>query len=1068
MKRNNFLFIGLIASIICYAGQSFEQQELNLGWRIKKIAPTQELNSSNFSEIEKSTDWIPVKLMPAMIHEVLMTNGLMEPFYEPGIARKYLWVSESDWVYENTFESKNTKEISFLHFKGLDCIADIYLNNILIASNYNMHYPLRVNVSGHLQKTNKLLLHFHTVFENKDGKSTPLKSFRGKEIRRAGQNYINYLGPDPYFSKFGVYDKILLETTGGSEITSTLVGTELNENLSEGKLSVNAKGESTQKDVKIAVNLLDQGNKKVASITKNIAVNDGKFDDDVFVNLASPTLWWPRGYGKPTVYTAEIKLLVNGKTHQTITKTVGFRRVTQPKLLHFEINNVPVKLWGGNWVAPNWHTAVWNHTQAEKLIKMAELANFNAFRVWGVVEAPDDDFYEMCDRKGFMLWQDFTEMPLSGDAKSLATINDEAPKLIKRLKNHPSVLMWNGGNENALWFHPEYNGQLLDRGEWQGVKGGDELQKILKQLDPQRYFQPTSPWLGIDPNDPRIGSTHGYTNMWFVPGYDYVNFAAEDTRIAAPVLPSCEKFMTKEDIWPSNYSPVYAHGNKLPFPEPWKKYMSTEAWKKTGPVELFYDATNAEQLIYRIGMAEALYYQTTVERQRRGRDATDTTDTRKCGGYLVWKYNDSWPQIYSAKVDYFLEPLHSYYALKRAYEPVLLSFEVGTYIWLWAVNDTREPVKGKVTISLFHLDQNKIRKTIERDIVIQPGKSKVIVQLDEAGIGSLRREHILHASLHDDAGKKIAETFSLTDIERRVTFPDAKIDVTIKDGKLVLKSDKYAHAVTLEGNDNGDKSGFLFSDNYFELMPGEEKIIDIQGDKKQGVISVKAFYSNQTTKIDWNVATKKEPWENLFNGKNYAGWSVIGSTAKSWIADSAFVCHKVINTPEHTFIRTNKQYDNFILEGDCKIEGDFHTGFLFRCIDAPDTASVSLYGYQVKIDPTTRKWTGGIFDDFGKTWHWLYTLKEDSIARTAFKMNEWNHFRIEAIGSTMKVWVNNIPTTHLINTKYTKGYIALKIHSMGNTPELEKIHGYFKNIRIITESPEKYSRHMPLYARKQD
>lgn len=198
------------------------------------------------------------------------------------------------------------------------------------------------------------------------------------------------------------------------------------------------------------------------------------------------------------------------------------------------------------------------------------------------------------------------------------------------------------------------------------------------------------------------------------------------------------------------------------------------------------------------------------------------------------------------------------------------------------------------------------------------------------------------------------------------------------------------------------------------------------------------------------------PWETLFNGKDLKGWTVVGSTGKVWVQDGAIVCHKVINTPEHTFVRSNKKYSDFILEGENKIEGDFHTGFLFRCINAPDTASVCLYGYQVKIDPTSRRWTGGVFDDFGKTWHWLYTLKADSVARTAYKMNEWNHFRIEAISSSIKVWVNGIPTCHLINSKYTKGTIALKIHSMGNTPELEKVLCYYRNIRIITKNPEKF------------
>jgi hypothetical protein len=156
-----------------------------------------------------------------------------------------------------------------------------------------------------------------------------------------------------------------------------------------------------------------------------------------------------------------------------------------------------------------------------------------------------------------------------------------------------------------------------------------------------------------------------------------------------------------------------------------------------------------------------------------------------------------------------------------------------------------------------------------------------------------------------------------------------------------------------------------------------------------------------------------------------------------------------------------------ILEMDVKTDSIYNTGILIRCIDAPkntDTCKVSLYGYQVKIDPTTRSWTGGIFDDYGKTWHWLYSLVNDSIARGAYAIAKWNHFRIEAINSNIKVWVNGIPTTNLINQKYTSGYIALKIHALADKPEREKIFGQFKNIRIITKNPEKYLQQMYLKA----
>lgn len=852
MKRLLVSISFLFFVVFCFAASGFHQIELTEGWRIKKLHPVDMLSAREFNEIERPDGWIPVRTMPAMIHEILMDNSLMEAYYLPGIAEKYLWVSESDWVYETKFSVTDPAETSFLHFKGLDCIADIYLNGELIATNTNMYYPLRIEVSDKLQKTNKLLLHFHTVFEKQDDKVVPLKTFRGNKIRRPDQNYLNYLGPYPYFSKYGVYGNILLETTRGHEMTNVMAGSSLDKMLKNGKVTVDVEGKSTSRDIRLELTVWDKEHKRVAQTEKQLSVVANAFSGKIELNVSNPNLWWPRGYGDQSLYTAEVKFLIDGKVHQTITKTIGFRRIIQTKLLHFEVNNVPVRLWGGDWVTPRWVTAVWDQARAEKLVRMAEIANFNIFRVWGVVEAPDDRFYELCDRQGFLLWQDFTNMPLGGDEQSLATIRDEAPKFIARLKNHPSVLLWNGGNENALWHHQEYNGQLLDRGEWPGIVGATELGKIVTQFDSERYFQPTSPWLGIDPNDPREGSTHGYTNMWYVPGYDYLNFAAEDTRIAAPILSSCEKFMRKDEIWPPGYSLLYTPGSRLPYPETWLKYTASESWKKTGPVELFYDANNADELIYRIGMAEALYYQNTVEQQRRGRPADDISDERRCGGYIVWKYNDSWPQIYSAKVDYFLEPYHSYYALKRAYEPVLLSFEVGAYIWLWAVNDSRETIKGTVNIELFHPERNEVRKTIEREVELKPGKSKVVVRLDEAGIGSFRREHILHASLKSESGEKIAEAFVLGDIERRMAFPDANIDVSVRGEKLVLKSDKFARAVTLEGDDNGDKTGFLFSDNYFDMMPGEEKVIEILGDKSKGNITVKPHYSNSSKIILWD------------------------------------------------------------------------------------------------------------------------------------------------------------------------------------------------------------------------
>jgi len=200
----------------------------------------------------------------------------------------------------------------------------------------------------------------------------------------------------------------------------------------------------------------------------------------------------------------------------------------------------------------------------------------------------------------------------------------------------------------------------------------------------------------------------------------------------------------------------------------------------------------------------------------------------------------------------------------------------------------------------------------------------------------------------------------------------------------------------------------------------------------------------------------KSDWKTIFNGKDFTNWKIVGSKGHAEVKDSAIYCNMVANTPEHTFFTTTEKYGDFILEMDINTDPGYNTGIILRCVDKPvncDTCKVSLYGYQVKIDPsTTRCWTGGIFDDFGSSWNWLYDLSKDDRARKAYQIGKWNHLRMEAIGTSIKVWVNGVPTTNLVHQKYSKGYIALKIHSLKNTPEEEAKIGRFKNIRIITKN----------------
>jgi hypothetical protein len=181
----------------------------------------------------------------------------------------------------------------------------------------------------------------------------------------------------------------------------------------------------------------------------------------------------------------------------------------------------------------------------------------------------------------------------------------------------------------------------------------------------------------------------------------------------------------------------------------------------------------------------------------------------------------------------------------------MLSFDLDTYLYLWAINDTRQPVTGTVKIQLYHLERNEFRKEIVREVTVPPGQSKVVVRLDQAGIRAFRKEHILFATLTDDSGQVLARTNAFADIERRLTFPDAKLDVTLLDGALVLTTDSFARCVTLTGDSDGDAFGWFFEDNYFDLLPGESKVVRILGQHAEGRITAKPWYSPHATTVQW-------------------------------------------------------------------------------------------------------------------------------------------------------------------------------------------------------------------------
>ncbi len=205
-----------------------------------------------------------------------------------------------------------------------------------------------------------------------------------------------------------------------------------------------------------------------------------------------------------------------------------------------------------------------------------------------------------------------------------------------------------------------------------------------------------------------------------------------------------------------------------------------------------------------------------------------------------------------------------------------------------------------------------------------------------------------------------------------------------------------------------------------------------------------------------------EVWKTLFDGKSLDGWVQKGGKAEFEVENSQIVGTTVINT-ENSFLCTNATYSDFILELDFKVYPNLNSGIQIRSNSYPEYLNGRVHGYQVEIDSSDRGWTGAIYDEARRGW--LYPLDDNIKAQKAFKQEEWNHFRIEAIGNTIKTWLNDVPAAYLVDDMTREGFIGLQVHSIGKDKEKEGKTVRWRNIRIITDNPAKYSKDVPLAPR---
>lgn len=794
--------------------------------------------------------WLSIPFMPMQVHEILYHHKLIPEDFEIGIAEKFLWVAEADWNYRCRFPFERPEGLkrAELICQELDTIASLYLNGRKIADHESLYCALSVDVTDLLKEDNLLEIQFESPYRYM--KEHPLPpQWQGKvlpftALRKSRCDFTDYLGARPYLTPIGVAGGIHLSLSGDNEILQAETSASLNADFTCGTLHIDTRARAEADTVLHAA--LFRCGEKVAEADLPRTAED-RFAGDIAVD--SPALWWPRGFGEPALYEIRLCLRSGETVWDELEREVGFRTVTMDINFNFTVNGRKIRLWGSNFPPIDGKTHRYNPERAHRILDLVEAGNMNTLRTWGENEPLDDDFYRECDRRGILVWQEFFNgngmQP--DDRRFVELCVKEAEYNVLRLRHHPCIFMWCGGNEGYMGGEFEYRGAPSIGGEIY-VK---EYAEVCRRLDPGRYYHPNSPYGGPFTNYPLEGDMHGYEMWWHTPQKDYPYAITEQMRVSIPGLKSLKRFIPADELWPDDFTDIntFSKKHKGLIPKAWEYRAGGMLLLKSGNIEQFYDADTPDALIYKFGAAHALALRKGIERSRMGRPSGSSMP-RRSNCHLVWKFFDTWPLLYSSIIDVYLEPYIPYYNVKRAYAPVSLCFDIRDSIYLWLVNDSAEDVEGTLEYGIFNPGQNRFLYFYTTEISMKSGCSGEAVNLDF--IGDFRKENILFARFTDKRTGKAVENVDYVEIERKLLFPDAKLTLRVEGNELLVETDRFARCVELSGNDNGDEFGWYFEDNYFDLLPGTVKRIAIRGSHCQGIISAKGHYSTAAAQIEWH------------------------------------------------------------------------------------------------------------------------------------------------------------------------------------------------------------------------
>lgn len=657
-------------------------------------------------------DSIPASV-PGCIHTDLIAAGLIKDISIDGKEQDQFWIWKTDSQYSTILKQDLSPQNKHLIFQGLDTIATVSINDNVVLVTKNMHRSYRLDITTYLAAGDvSLKIDFAAPLSDAESKLAAL----GTAYPRPYEMPYNYqrkmacsYGWDwgPITISSGIWKPILLHSWSDAYLANTALTATLVDGVPQLSGQVNVEGDLSGKKIRLSIKAED------GKLFDTFEIPVTERFTEFSIKVPSAAIWHPRGRGEQPLYDVEIALLAADQSIlESEIKRTGFRLVeldtseSAPGKNHFAIKVNGERLWirGANWIPDDpFPTRVTRDRYHQRIKDMLEV-NINGIRVWGGGLYESDDFYDLCDREGIVVWQDFLfacaaypEIP-----EMFEEVEAEVDENVRRLASHPSLVIWNGGNECIEGF--QYWGwqESLEGRPWGETFYLKTIPNTLKKIDQSRPYIPGSPFSTHSDNVKSFDSgTIHIWDVWNETGYERYeqyspSFAAEFGFNGPGSWSMLTRAIGSDDLIATSDEVAY-HQRAFDGMSKIAAGLSREfATPPTRGHAWYFAAALGQARAVEIGL-------------KHFRSLYET-----CSGAILWQFNDMWPAISWAVLDYTGFRKLAWHAMKSAYQPraiIVGRVDQGAQITL--LNDHPEPWRTQVELFLI----NKVGAVVKTHLI---------------------------------------------------------------------------------------------------------------------------------------------------------------------------------------------------------------------------------------------------------------------------------------------------------------------------------------------------------------